>query len=240
MILYRYISIDEHFDNIITKREVYFNNPSKFNDPFDCNYILDTTSTVEEKTNFITMLIENIPVFVPGDINTLFTKIINNPDLFDRKVNISKDKSLARLGVLCFSKTNENPLLWAHYSDKHRGVCLIYDTQKDKILFDRTMEIMYRANYPKINFIKERARFDELVLTKSNDWIYEQEVRAIKTNFGIQNFHKDSLIGIIFGCKTDPNEIKRIKDLLTANNFNITTQKAMLRKASYGLDFVDI
>ena len=30
-------------------------------------------------------------------------------------------------GVLCFSRSWHNPVLWSHYSDKHRGICLGFD-----------------------------------------------------------------------------------------------------------------
>jgi hypothetical protein len=33
----------------------------------------------------------------------------------------------ARYGVLCFSKHWHNPVLWSHYADKHRGICLGFD-----------------------------------------------------------------------------------------------------------------
>lgn len=240
MILYRYISINSRFDSIFTTRQLYFNNPSNFNDPFDCNYVLDTSATAAEKTTYITNSMNAQGGFTPADINAAVTKALNNHASWDQLVNGAKDRFLARIGVVCFSKTNENPLLWAHYTDKHQGVCLVFDTKKDTVFFDKVLEIKYRENYPRINFIRDRARFDELVLTKSNDWIYEQEVRAIKDNFGLQTFNKNCLVGIIFGCKTDINEVTRVKNLLTANGYNISTQKAILRQASYGLDFQDI
>ena len=33
-------------------------------------------------------------------------------------------------GLLCFSKTWRNPVLWEHYADKHRGLCLGFDVPK--------------------------------------------------------------------------------------------------------------
>jgi hypothetical protein len=30
-------------------------------------------------------------------------------------------------GVLCFSQDWQNPLLWSHYGDKHKGICLGLD-----------------------------------------------------------------------------------------------------------------
>lgn len=35
-----------------------------------------------------------------------------------------RDHMCANRGVLCFSRGWHNPLLWSHYGDKHRGICL--------------------------------------------------------------------------------------------------------------------
>src|ERR1700681_4254027 len=34
-------------------------------------------------------------------------------------------------GVLCFSRSWSNPVLWSHYADKHKGVCLGFDVKED-------------------------------------------------------------------------------------------------------------
>jgi hypothetical protein len=33
-------------------------------------------------------------------------------------------------GVCCFSTTHSNPLLWSHYGDQHRGLCVGYDVMR--------------------------------------------------------------------------------------------------------------
>ena len=32
-------------------------------------------------------------------------------------------------GIACFSETNENELMWAHYADNYAGICIRYKTQ---------------------------------------------------------------------------------------------------------------
>lgn len=36
-----------------------------------------------------------------------------------------------RLGVLCFSKPEKEPLLWSHYAENHRGCCLGFEIRED-------------------------------------------------------------------------------------------------------------
>src|SRR5690606_10306833 len=33
-------------------------------------------------------------------------------------------------GVCCFSASFSSPLLWSHYSDQHRGLCIGYDLDR--------------------------------------------------------------------------------------------------------------
>ena len=35
------------------------------------------------------------------------------------------------IGLLCFSKNWDNPVQWAHYADKHKGLCLGFDVADD-------------------------------------------------------------------------------------------------------------
>jgi len=56
-------------------------------------------------------------------------------DLSDPKhlyaVLAMRDEMTRNRGLLCFSRSWTNPLLWAHYSDKHRGMCLGLDVPDD-------------------------------------------------------------------------------------------------------------
>lgn len=240
MIIYKYTNINDNLVDTLVNNRLYFNSPKNFNDPFDCNFILETDCTAEEKTDYI---VSNMTSqgFSSPDIDDAVNKALNNPGSWDQLINQSKDRFLSNIGVCCFSKTNENPLLWAHYSDKHKGICLIFDTSLDKRFFCNIFSIKYRSNYPRINFMKHRSRFDELILTKSIDWIYEQEVRVTKeTGNQLYDFDKSALIGVIFGCKTGIAEVSRIKGILATSGYILTTEKATLRQGSFGFDFQTI
>src|SRR5438552_2914382 len=41
-------------------------------------------------------------------------------------------------GALCFSKSPSNPLLWSHYADKHKGICLGFELSPDAPVSDPT------------------------------------------------------------------------------------------------------
>jgi hypothetical protein len=77
-----------------------------------------------------------------------------------------------RFGLICFSEDWENPLLWSHYADKHRGICLGFEG-RDSIL--KKVRYAKRRLPLKLPLTNETA--DRLLWTKYWDWKYEREWR---------------------------------------------------------------
>lgn len=82
------------------------------------------------------------------------------------------------IGVLCFSRKWHNPILWSHYADKHRGLCLGFEIP-DKW----AIEVSYRLTRLKPEPENYQPRNDKdtfgykLLTTKFRHWMYEDEVR---------------------------------------------------------------
>lgn len=82
-------------------------------------------------------------------------------------------------GLLCFSKSWKNPLLWGHYAERHTGVCLGFDVD-DQLL----APVIYAKQLLKIRVDSKtkqprltEATVNRLLRTKFHDWRYEDEVR---------------------------------------------------------------
>jgi len=82
--------------------------------------------------------------------------------------------------VLCFSRSWSNPVLWSHYADKHRGVCLGFEVPKQNLL-----PVSYEVKPLKLDLKKELVEHGtvggenvrKLLTTKFAHWEYEDEVR---------------------------------------------------------------
>src|SRR5438046_1893748 len=105
-------------------------------------------------------------------------------DLSSRVARLSLAMTLRefdeRKGLMCFSRTWTNPVIWAHYADQHRGLCLGFDVPDALI-----KEISYtktREPYPLDLFDSDEAEqlrlTDRLLFTKFEDWRYEDEIRV--------------------------------------------------------------
>jgi Protein of unknown function (DUF2971) len=82
-------------------------------------------------------------------------------------------------GVVCFSRTWSNPVIWAHYADQHRGLCLGFELS-ERLVHPITY-VNTRQPFPELDGLDYDAKLAimrQLLFTKFEDWRYEDEVRA--------------------------------------------------------------
>ena len=89
-------------------------------------------------------------------------------------------------GVCCFSTVHKNPLLWSHYGDKHRGICLGYDLNRapqpmpHKVIYgqNRLTNTSTLAAAILDGNKDARQQLDyEVLLREAPSWRYEREWR---------------------------------------------------------------
>ncbi|MEL1213900.1 DUF2971 domain-containing protein [Aeromonas caviae] len=111
-------------------------------------------------------------------------------------------KCLNNCGVVSLSETPRNLLMWAHYGDQHRGICVGYkESLLDSHLRENETEgedeLPYFHRPIKVNYDSTRLAPNEtkilkyenktiiynilthVLTTKSDEWIYEKEHRCI-------------------------------------------------------------
>ncbi|MEW6657741.1 MAG: DUF2971 domain-containing protein [Thermodesulfobacteriota bacterium] len=86
------------------------------------------------------------------------------------------------MGLLCFSENWTTPMLWSHYADKHKGICLGFDLKRGSWV----QKVIYKEKRPRAKLDKiedpssmEKNILDLLLLTKFKGWEYEHEIRKI-------------------------------------------------------------
>ncbi len=82
-------------------------------------------------------------------------------------------------GLICFSASWGNPVLWSNYADKHKGICLGFDVPVEMLI-----KAVYKNKWilMELDKTKETAKFSEKVIrklltTKFSNWKYEEEYR---------------------------------------------------------------
>lgn len=163
---------------------------------------------------------------------------LTHPTLSDHVESVRKNAD-DRVGLLCFSSSWSSPLIWAHYSDKHKGVCLGFEIPAG----DRVIYISQPIQLP-LDASSEENR--ELVTgyrnKKYGGWCYEDEVRVWKKledqrGLCFADFGDDlRLLEVIAGmaCSITEAEVVRavrdpsvkiIKARLASNEFKIVADE---------------
>ena len=101
----------------------------------------------------------------------------------NRRTRLALDTTVAemakRFGVICFSLSWSNPVIWAHYADMHRGICLGFDVPKQVVKPIRYLS--KRKSMPDISRLPLKQKLQvtqRLLFTKFSHWRYEDEGRA--------------------------------------------------------------
>jgi hypothetical protein len=154
------------------------------------------------------------------------------------------------VGVLCFSKSFSNPLLWSHYADKHKGICLGFEIDTSKV------EIKYPSYVTGIQYINNfqaallkhsegnpkeaEENMEKILLTKFIDWKYEDEVRVLlkKDNKDGEHyfFMFDEIIRltqVITGVRYKDNPEYPLCNILNAFPYKLEITKTTLSKTSF-------
>jgi len=125
-------------------------------------------------------------------------------------------------GMLCFSRTKSEPLLWSHYADKHRGMCLGFDVRNDTLR--------------KVEYISERLIFKSesdltkvmairFLSTKYEGWRYEKEERSF-----LDLDEEDKRNGFYFA---DFGDGIKLKEVLVGPECKVKKKEIMARLRGY-------
>lgn len=89
--------------------------------------------------------------------------------------------------MVCFSGPWSNPVIWAHYSDKHRGICLGFEIpeirgipEQDESCYVRYIEkpLPFPMDFAERPDGDRYAIVQTILFTKFDHWKYEEEIRV--------------------------------------------------------------
>ncbi|CAL65907.1 DUF2971 domain-containing protein [Christiangramia forsetii] len=223
--LFKYHQININLYKSLQKNEVWFANPSTFNDPFDCNlkchYIIDKyyQEQINEEQRIAFNSATHNEIFFRQHKNLMKIAEGHEKDRKEKteKLNSDLQKRVSEVGISCFSKTHLSILMWSHYANNHSGVCLKFNT-KDKSFFEDYKEVKYSEEFPTSDDIAKQDKSDNfLFFTKSQQWSYEQEVRLMKKADSLEIFDPQCLEAIYFGLDCVPKEQEKIIQIIQLN-----------------------
>ena len=228
--IYKYMSL-ESFIEMVTQQTLYFATPIIYNDPFDTKVDIIYESTLEKKKDFW-------KTFGREDDFADRMEEVPNP-ILKTMIDEAYTDVLSKFRVCCFCQGFDNILMWSHYSNMHKGVCVKFDRAKDE-LFNDVMPISYNEQLPKYNLVEgtlEDVR--RTIYIKSKDWEYEKEMRIVKhIQQGVDNkvkFKKKALCEVILGCRFPEYKKLAVQAIIKKYGYHTTFSQMDMSQSEYRL-----
>lgn len=224
--LYKYRVFNVNTLRLLDQAEVYYANPNSFNDPLDSNptVYVDTDLSTLEKLLY-RMLLEKEgkeqAVQKMGNhryMSTEYGDYKTDPETaayYTRRLASHVDdllsQELGSHGVLSLARRWDCPLMWSHYADEHRGICIEYDLSDTE--FSNLRAVSYNSPRAikvsdlvawKVN--KNSEAKEKILRTfffaKAPQWRYEHEWRDLSTSTGPSSAPAQ-ISAVYFGLRCD-------------------------------------
>lgn len=259
-ILYKYRYFDQNDYHIMSLVKPYlrFTSALNFNDPFDTslqyNYLdqppgIQLKWAIEFTKNEFQQLGKSEVI---KKAKAQLFKINNDSNHIEwAKKNYVK-KNYDKFGICCLTPFQKNLLMWAHYSDNHKGFCIGYDTNKivelQKLITKKNellqlVKIRYSNSIPNINFYKSMSSGSwendlyKMVYTKSKHWSYENEYRLTywdHPNTSL-NINYDIIKEVILGCKISKDNKNKVISIIKRSSTKIHLLQAHKHNTKFDL-----
>ncbi len=223
MILYQFRSVSDpgrkqigYLFDLLSTGALKFTSPSDFNDPYDC-----CPTQLNEIPDGA------IPNAVGNHMNKLLQRV--HAEIY---------------GIVCLTPFPDRMLMWSHYGDQHRGVCVGFDgdllssmvpiNDKQNPLHMRPKKVIYTSTRPS-------GDDTDALLKKSVEWSYEDEYRIISRSQsgtpewgpGIWNISPSVIKEIVIGAEMAPEDKKLITDFIREKRSDIAIKQAVLHAKDF-------
>lgn len=167
---------------------------------------------------------------------------VESPDDF-QMINDNTDDVLSlddKMGIYSLSKTYLDELLWAHYSNSHKGFCIEYSLEtllkNDGSNHIHSHPVKYSITPPSIGYMdiiinRKNEMIQKFAFYKSKRWNYEKEHRVVTSKIGLNSYDFKALKGIYFGLKMDDS--KKIEIMNRLKGRGVKYYQIVLKKNSY-------
>lgn len=208
---------DEYLKDIIINNRLWLSSPSNFNDPFDACINYNFSGTSQQKLEAIKRILKSSTTLSYKKRKSEALRLLTSVN-WNERFQESYDSNIRNLGVCSFSETPRNILMWSHYADHHRGVCIQYCISQSLKPLLGAIAVKYTNDYLVGNpAVEDQEKIiTRSLLTKAADWAYEHERRIlIPDRAGTTLFvSPPALRSVIIGCKASVETINLIESLL--------------------------
>lgn len=216
----------------ILHNEVFFAPASAFNDPFELKPVFSLDASRErQREDFIRLSKKYDPGLTEQEHEAEADRVMatsmapENINLTRSAIQELHSRAITEsVGIYCVSTKNYDILMWSHYADSHRGICLEFEGLST--FMAHAQQVHYSAERFPINPYNDSqdAMMSKALLTKSEHWSYEAEWRLCRYQGGpgVVKFHPENLTGIIIGALAPRTTIDMVRGWIRERTLPVT------------------
>lgn len=193
----------------MSKAEIYYANPRSFNDPLDCDPTIHVDIDLPDLEKLCSRFIAvadgaekaKRAIGVHQYMSTEYGDYKTNKNAqkyyiqrlaFEIKNRL--DAEMGARGVFSLAERWNCPLMWSHYADEHRGICIEYDMADHDCTYIKPVDYRRPRSIKTSDLVQwkfhksaeaEEQVFDTYFFAKSPQWRYEREWRDIHSSNGV-------------------------------------------------------
>lgn len=218
-LLYKYCPINKYTSDMFCQGVIWLSSPKCFNDPYDCKPVYEEMSENEKKELCKIQLKHETPRMASDEIDEAVEVKFTKEDcdrLVTERIRILINK-IDSTRIFCTSELYKSVVMWSHYADVHRGICIEFDTSK--IPEGTSFHIVnYEHERPSIHLLRDLEILGKKTVSfKSREWAYEKEWRMVllpldncKSCRRELSIDPGLITGIIFGEQISDDDLKRV------------------------------
>ncbi|HCA5041531.1 TPA: DUF2971 domain-containing protein [Acinetobacter baumannii] len=233
--LYKHVRYagDKNILGIFNNKVLKYTKPMDFNDPYDCDFEFKIDFTSFGRKTFENFCGSKISDNQWNEVkNTIIKDIVNSFSSNDIRYEFR-----SKFSVTCFNSNPLNMLMWSHYADNHKGFLLEFKYPKKDhgdLIFPQPLPVIYSRDFPTVevkfsdlnmhtlddDFKLQSLLIKKMILTKSDDWEYEKEFRAMNIHGNmLVPFPAEFLSSVVLGSNMPIEYRNDVKN--SVNQFNI-------------------
>lgn len=231
--LYKYYDDKPEKLASVEKQKMWYSAPCNFNDVFDCDISIDEAGVF----NSTLQMIPDKRGVRPGSQMWRNLRQTVNKEISSLKTAFERLKTT--VGISCLSESSDSLLMWAHYANNHRGICVEYELIEINTQLGFTpVPIIYsdqKARLTSINpdtiDVDSTGMFIESLTSKSPEWSYEKEWRIIRDDAACgakwDTENRGALLdmirpkSVILGCMAKPEFEKSVREYCKEHKINL-------------------
>lgn len=217
----------------ILEGKVHWSSPQAFNDPFDCAPVFKRPDQATF-TDYINRLVAKKNPLAAPHVHKQLAQFADEScdDDFMAELAQKVRDDLANTAIFSLAVSPCDILMWSHYANAHKGVCLRMNSAVLTKSFPAHGKVRYSEDRPHAMLGSDGPMdlLEKILFTKAKKWEYENEWRYIAYGEkpGCRTLPENCLTGVILGYRIDQSDEEEITKWVDERADDIALYKAVV------------